>query len=90
MGEPENAKTDADPIDLRTLLEQVRAFVVDLPPAQREAFELADLGGMRAIEAAALSGRNVATVRSDLWRARLRVRERLLEEHSGFVAELTE
>jgi RNA polymerase sigma-70 factor (ECF subfamily) len=77
-----DGSTEEDPIDrlaLREAAALVRRFLEDLPPKQREAFDLVDLQEMKPSEAAALAGSNPATLRTHLLRARRALRGRLLE-----------
>ncbi len=90
MSPRERRPAEVDPIDLRALLEDLRGFLEHLPSAQREAFEMADLHGLRPVEVAALSGRSPGTIRSNLLRARRKVRERFSAERPEFVSELAD
>jgi RNA polymerase sigma-70 factor, ECF subfamily len=60
--------------------EALRAFR-DLPARQREAFDLAELQGLTAVEIAARLGIAASTVRVNLLRARRSLRARLLALH---------
>ena len=70
----------AERIEERETSDVVRAFFRHLPSRQRELFDLVDLQGYTAAEAAALLGIDAATARTHLFRARRTLRERILEE----------
>ena len=59
----------------------VRIFLDELPEKQREAFDLVELQGLKATEAAELLGLEASTVRVHLLRARRAIRRKVLERH---------
>ena len=59
----------------------VKAFFRELPDKQREAFDLVELQGLKASEAAVLLGLEASTVRVHLLRARRTIRAKVLEQH---------
>jgi len=63
----------------------VRGFFGELPAKQREVFDLVELQGFKASEAAELLGLEASTVRVHLLRARRTIRERVLEQHPKLV-----
>lgn len=67
------------------LVEIVRGHMRDLPGRQREVFDLVDLQGRTALEAAALLSLNPATTRVHLMRARRTIRARLIERNAALV-----
>lgn len=62
---------------LRTTIE---AALKQLPAAQRLALTLCDVEGLHYLEIAAATGWTLGTVKSRIWRARLRMRELLADE----------
>ncbi len=67
--------------ELRIML---NTFFEELPNRQRELFDLVELQGFSAVEAAELTGVEPVTVRAHLFKARRRIRSRILEqEESG-------
>lgn len=62
-----------------------RVCVTVLTPQERRAFELADLGGLSAIEVARELGVRPVTVRVLLSKARRRIRLRMLAEHPSLL-----
>jgi RNA polymerase sigma-70 factor (ECF subfamily) len=71
------------------LIAIVRNQLIHLPSRQREVFDLVDLQGRTAQEAAALLSMNPATARVHLMRARRTIRSRLLAEHPSLVEHMT-
>jgi RNA polymerase sigma-70 factor, ECF subfamily len=59
-------------------VEMVRAFWNDLPPRQRQIFDLVDLQGHAQVEVAEMLEMNAATVRAHLFKARRTLRTKLL------------
>ena len=62
---------------------RIRAFFGDLPPRQREVFDLVDLQGYEPSDVARMTGTNAATVRANLFKARAAVRAHLIARHPG-------
>ena len=58
----------------------VRAFFHELPPRQREIFDLFDLQGLTSVEIADQLGIEPVSVRANLFKARRTLRARILEE----------
>ena len=69
---------------LGRIAEYVRIFFTQLPPKQREVFDLVDLQGHEPAEVARLLGTNAGTVRGNLFKARSALRARLLEDHPSW------
>jgi len=72
----------ADPLDrihARDMAAVARSFFTDLPPRQREIFDLADLQGFTPAQVGDMLRMNPATVRVHLLRARRALRQRMLE-----------
>lgn len=66
----------------RTLLgRMIRTFFDELPARQREVFDLTELQGMSAAEAAEILGIEPVSVRAHLFKARRALRARILECH---------
>lgn len=77
---PEAGKA-VERIDTERVLALIEHYLNDLPPAQRQAFQLVDVEGLRAVEAAELLAVSPSTVRVHLHRARATIRGRILDEH---------
>ena len=71
-------------VDRERIAEYVRIFFTQLPPKQREVFDLVDLQGHEPAEVARLLGTNAGTVRGNLFKARSALRARLLEDHPSW------
>jgi RNA polymerase sigma-70 factor (ECF subfamily) len=65
----------------------IGAFFHDLPPRQREVFDLAELQGLAANEIAARLGIEPVSVRAHLFKARRALRERILASHPELAEE---
>lgn len=70
-----------DRVWLGQLTALVRDFFEELPPRQREVFDLADLQGYAPAEIAEMLNMNASTVRANLFKARRAIRLRVLERH---------
>jgi len=81
---PDVAARDDDAARLARL---VRAYFTELPPRQREVFEMADLHGRAPSEIAAALGIAPSTVRVLLLKARRTIRSRMLAEHPRLLEE---
>lgn len=68
-------------VDRERIADYVRIFFTELPPRQREVFDLVDLQGHDPAEVARLLDSNAGAVRGNLFKARASLRARLLEEH---------
>lgn len=79
--EPTDPEVELDRLDTRRAAALVLRYLNDLPPAQRQAFQLVDVEGFRAVEAADLLEVSSATVRVHVHRARATIRGRILDEH---------
>ena len=71
-------------VDRERIADYVRIFFTELPPKQREVFDLVDLQGHEPAEVARLLGTNAGTVRGNLFKARSALRARLLEDHPSW------
>ena len=71
-------------VDRERIANYVRIFFTQLPPKQREVFDLVDLQGHEPAEVAKLLGTNAGTVRGNLFKARSALRARLLEDHPSW------
>ena len=69
--------------------EVARAFFTELPERQREVFDLVELQGNTAAEAAEMLGMNASTVRVHLLRARRTLRARIIERHPALAEDYT-
>lgn len=66
----------------------IREMFAELPPRQREAFDLIDLQGLTPAEVAARTGMKPVSVRANLFKARASIRARFLATHPSY-GELT-
>ena len=71
-------------VDREKLADYVRTFFTQLPPKQREVFDLVDLQGHEPSEVAELLRTSPGTVRGNLFKARATMRARLLEDHPSW------
>ena len=62
----------------------IREMFADLPPRQREVFDLIDLQGLTPAEVAARTGMKPVSVRANLFKARSAIRERFLATHPRY------
>lgn len=78
------AGSEDDPVE-RLYADRVAALVEtyfrELPPRQREVFQLADLEGYAPAEIAEMLEMKAVTVRANLFKARRRIRGRILDRH---------
>lgn len=68
-------------VDRQRVAEYIRHFFLELPPRQREVFDLVDLQGFDPVEVADLIGVKSTTVRANLFKARAAIRAHLLAVH---------
>lgn len=83
---PERDVYTTDPgarVDSQTITALIHSYFEDLPPAQREAFDLVDLQGYAAAEVALMTGRSPGAIRVSLFAARSAIRQRLLETYAA-------
>lgn len=83
-GDPRAAERERDPlvrIWAADVAELVGAYFEELPPRQREVFDLADLQGYAPKEIAEMLDMNPSTVRANLFKARRTIRRRVLARH---------
>jgi RNA polymerase sigma-70 factor (ECF subfamily) len=87
--EANDSKQDlqARQIDRTRIRSLVEAFVSDLPPRQREVFQLSELQGLSSQEVGTILGLAPGSVRAALLKARRSLRRRILEQHPEFVEE---
>jgi RNA polymerase sigma-70 factor (ECF subfamily) len=71
-------------VDRERIAEYIRHFFVELPPRQREVFDLVDLQGNEPGEVAALLRMKPTTLRANLFKARASIRARLLQDHPAW------
>jgi RNA polymerase sigma-70 factor (ECF subfamily) len=86
--EPRGAPDPSRRVELDELREMLETFFHDLPPRQREVFDLVELQGYAASEAAEIMGVAAASVRAHLFKARRRLRERILSERPEVASDL--
>jgi RNA polymerase sigma factor (sigma-70 family) len=68
-------------VDAQRTSALIRRYFEDLPPRQREVFDLVDLQHYTPAEAALMTGLTSGAVRLSLFKARSLIRQRLLEAH---------
>ena len=66
-------------VERREVSSLVRLFFAELPDRQREVFDLVELQGLSAAEASEMLGIEPVSVRANLFKARKRLRTRILE-----------
>jgi RNA polymerase sigma-70 factor (ECF subfamily) len=71
-------------VDRQLVAEFVRHFFTELPPKQREVFDLVDLQGYDPHEVAGLLQTSVGAVRGNLFKARASMRARILAAHPAW------
>ena len=71
-------------VDRQRVADYIRHFFLELPPRQREVFDLVDLQGFDPVEVADLTGMKAATVRGNLFKARAAIRAHLLAVHPAW------
>lgn len=77
-------REDFDDLKLAQL---VLGYFDELPPRQRDVFELADIQGLTAPEIGVRLGLKPVTVRANLFKARRTIRQRMLAHHSKLLEE---
>jgi RNA polymerase sigma-70 factor (ECF subfamily) len=87
MDAPIEAVETRETFDESTLTSLVLRYFDELPPRQREVFELSDIQGLSAPEVAERLGMKAVTVRANLFKARRTIRQRMLEHHSTLLEE---
>jgi RNA polymerase sigma-70 factor (ECF subfamily) len=68
-------------VDRQRVADYIRHFFLELPPRQREVFDLVDLQGFDPVEVADLTGVKAVTVRANLFKARAAIRAHVLAVH---------
>lgn len=71
-------------VDRQRVADYIRHFFLELPPRQREVFDLVDLQGFDPVEVSELIGVKAATVRGNLFKARSAIRAHLLAVHPAW------
>ena len=82
---PEREVYTTDPgarIDSQSVTALIHRYFEDLPPGQREVFDLVDLQHYTPTEAALMTGRTAGAIRVSLFQARSVIRAKLLETYS--------
>jgi RNA polymerase sigma factor (sigma-70 family) len=87
-------RESAEPEVLRRIggseaVEVARAFFSELPERQREVFDLVELQGYTATEAAEMLVMSPSTVRVHLLRARRTLRTRIMEQHPALAEDFS-
>lgn len=72
-------------VDRQRVADYIRHFFVELPPRQREVFDLVDLQGFDPVEVAEFTGLKAGTVRGNLFKARAAIRAHLLAVHPAWI-----
>jgi RNA polymerase sigma-70 factor (ECF subfamily) len=68
-------------VDRQRIAGYIRHFFTELPPRQREVFDLVDLQGHEPAEVAEMLGLKQATLRANLFKARASIRANLIAAH---------
>jgi RNA polymerase sigma-70 factor (ECF subfamily) len=68
-------------VDREQVAALIRSYFGELPPRQREIFDLVDLQGYEPAEVARMTDLHPATVRGNLFKARAAIRARLIASH---------
>ena len=71
-------------VDRQRVAALIREFFADLPPRQREVFDLVDLQGYDPAEVADMLRAKAVTVRANLFKARSAIRARILVTHPAW------
>jgi RNA polymerase sigma-70 factor (ECF subfamily) len=71
-------------VDRQRIASYIRHFFTQLPPRQREVFDLVDLQGHDPSEVAAMLSLKPATLRANLFKARESIRAHVLEAHPSW------
>ena len=81
---PEREIYTTDPggrVDRQRIAGYIRHFFTELPPRQREVFDLVDLQGHEPAEVAEMLGLKQATLRANLFKARAAIRANIIAAH---------
>jgi RNA polymerase sigma-70 factor (ECF subfamily) len=68
-------------VDRQRIAAYIRHFFTELPPRQREVFDLVDLQGHQPAEVAEMLGLKQATLRASLFKARAAIRANIIAAH---------
>lgn len=71
-------------VDRQRVAAYIRTFFLELPPRQREVFDLVDLQGHDPAEVAEIIGLKQATVRANLFKARAAIRGHIISAHPAW------
>ena len=71
-------------VDRQRISDFIKHFFLELPPRQREVFDLVDLQGHDPAEVAKMIGSRDGTVRANLFKARSAMRKRILDAHPSW------
>jgi RNA polymerase sigma-70 factor (ECF subfamily) len=71
-------------VDRQRIAAYIRHFFTELPPRQREVFDLVDLQGHDPSEVAIMLSLKPATLRANLFKARQSMRERVMSAHPSW------
>ena len=85
---PTAAQDPARLAERNELLAALEVFFGELPERQREIFDLVELQGLPSTDVAELLGIEPVSVRAHLFKARRRLRARMLSERPDFVEDL--
>jgi RNA polymerase sigma factor (sigma-70 family) len=87
-GDQNQAPPPEDSVDAERLWETVNTVVECLPELQDRAFRLVALQDLKPCEAARALGKSQTNIRASLSRARVKIRNRLLEQAPDLVRDL--
>ena len=71
-------------VDRQRIASYIRHFFTELPPRQREVFDLVDLQGHDPSEVAVMLSLKPATLRANLFKARQSIREHVMSAHPSW------
>ena len=84
---PRHSSLRPEDVDRRRLRGLVGLLVDELPPRQREVFQLSEMQGLGSSEIAEILGLAPVSVRAALLKARRALRKKMLDRHPEFVEE---
>jgi RNA polymerase sigma-70 factor (ECF subfamily) len=84
---PRYSTQESAEVDQKRIRGLIGAFMEELPPRQREVFQLSELQGLGSTEIGEILGLAPGSVRAALLKARRSLRKKLLEQHPEFVEE---
>jgi RNA polymerase sigma-70 factor (ECF subfamily) len=84
---PRHSAQEPTDLDRKRIRGLIGTLVLELPPRQREVFQLSEFQGLGSSEIGKILGLAPGSVRAALLKARRSLRRRMLEQHPEFVEE---